>query len=48
MPMKILQQEGIADEKIIFVGNVMIDTLLKHKQMASSLDVLAKAWFEAR
>lgn len=34
-----LQQEGVAAEKVIFVGNVMIDTLLKHKQMASRLDV---------
>ena len=37
-----LKQEGVADEKVIFVGNVMIDTLLKHKQMAASLDVLAR------
>ncbi len=37
-----LQQEGIADEKVVFVGNVMIDTLLKHKQMAANLDVLAR------
>lgn len=37
-----LKQEGIAAEKIIFVGNVMIDTLLKHKQMAASLDVLQR------
>lgn len=39
---KNLQQEGIAAEKVIFVGNVMIDTLLKHKQMATSLDVLQR------
>ena len=39
---KNLQQEGIAAEKIIFVGNVMIDTLLKHKKMAAGLDVLQK------
>jgi UDP-N-acetylglucosamine 2-epimerase (non-hydrolysing) len=37
-----LQQEGVADEKVVFVGNVMIDTLLKHKQMASRLDILAR------
>jgi UDP-N-acetylglucosamine 2-epimerase (non-hydrolysing) len=37
-----LQQEGIAAEKVVFVGNVMIDTLLKHKQMAAGLDVLQK------
>jgi UDP-N-acetylglucosamine 2-epimerase (non-hydrolysing) len=43
---KNLQLEGIADEKVVFVGNVMIDTLLKHKQMAGSLDVLAKLGLE--
>lgn len=34
-----LAREGIGQEKIFFVGNVMIDTLLKHrdKAMASSL-----------
>jgi UDP-N-acetylglucosamine 2-epimerase (non-hydrolysing) len=29
-----LQREGIADDKIFFVGNVMIDTLMKHRAMA--------------
>jgi UDP-N-acetylglucosamine 2-epimerase (non-hydrolysing) len=29
-----LRAEGIADEKIFFVGNVMIDTLLKHRVLA--------------
>ena len=37
-----LQQEGVASEKVVFVGNVMIDTLLRHKEMAGNLDVLAK------
>jgi UDP-N-acetylglucosamine 2-epimerase (non-hydrolysing) len=32
-----LRNEGVAEEKIHFVGNVMIDTLLKHKEMASKL-----------
>ena len=32
-----LRAEGVPDEKIFFVGNVMIDTLLKHKEMASKL-----------
>lgn len=32
-----LRAEGVSDDKIYFVGNVMIDTLLKHKQMASTL-----------
>ena len=26
-----LRNEGVPEEKIFFVGNVMIDTLLKHK-----------------
>ncbi len=34
-----LRQEGIPEEKIFFVGNVMIDTLLKHKEQASALEV---------
>ncbi len=37
-----LRAEGVAEEKIIFVGNVMIDTLLKHKTIAAQLDVLSK------
>jgi len=32
-----LLAEGVAEEKIIFVGNVMIDTLLHHKAMAEKL-----------
>lgn len=34
-----LQQENIAAEKIFFVGNVMIDTLLKHRQQAAALSL---------
>lgn len=34
---KNLLAEGIPEEKIFFVGNVMIDTLLKHKAMAAKL-----------
>jgi UDP-N-acetylglucosamine 2-epimerase (non-hydrolysing) len=34
-----LRAEGVPDDKIHFVGNVMIDTLLKHKEMASKLDL---------
>jgi len=37
-----LRAEGVAEEKIIFVGNVMIDTLLKHKAMASQLKIASK------
>ena len=32
-----LKREGISPDKIFFVGNVMIDTLLRHKEMASRL-----------
>ncbi len=32
-----LRNEGVPEEKIFFVGNVMIDTLLKHKQMAEGM-----------
>lgn len=35
-----LLAEGVSTEKIIFVGNVMIDTLVKHRKMASELNVL--------
>jgi len=35
-----LLAEGIAEEKIVFVGNVMIDTLLKHLRMAGTLRVM--------
>jgi len=35
-----LRAEGVAPEKIIFVGNVMIDTLLKHRRMAEKMDLL--------
>jgi UDP-N-acetylglucosamine 2-epimerase (non-hydrolysing) len=33
-----LKREGIPDEKIFFVGNVMIDTLMKHKKAAARLN----------
>src|SRR5215470_19522085 len=32
-----LKHEGIDDSKIFFVGNVMIDTLLKHQKKAAAL-----------
>jgi UDP-N-acetylglucosamine 2-epimerase (non-hydrolysing) len=35
-----LRAEGVADERIFFVGNVMIDTLLRCRQRASQSDVL--------
>lgn len=38
-----LVAEGIPEERIFFVGNVMIDTLLKHREMAQKLDLM-NAW----
>ncbi|MDH5184771.1 MAG: UDP-N-acetylglucosamine 2-epimerase (non-hydrolyzing) [Gammaproteobacteria bacterium] len=35
-----LLAEGIPEEKIVFVGNVMIDTLFKHKEIAGQLNLL--------
>ena len=35
-----LQREGIPEEKIFFVGNVMIDTLLKHRKKAMHTGIL--------
>jgi UDP-N-acetylglucosamine 2-epimerase (non-hydrolysing) len=35
-----LLREGIAKEKIYFVGNVMIDTLLKHREKAKKSPIL--------
>jgi UDP-N-acetylglucosamine 2-epimerase (non-hydrolysing) len=37
-----LLREGVAIEKIHFVGNVMIDTLLKHRQKAEQSCILQK------
>ena len=37
-----LLREGIADKKIFFVGNVMVDTLLKHRERARALNVKAR------
>ncbi len=43
-----LGREGIAREKIHFVGNVMIDTLLTHRDRAERLDVLSPLGVEPR
>lgn len=37
-----LRAEGIKSAKIFFTGNVMIDTLLKHKKTAEKSDILDK------
>ena len=39
---KNLANEGISKDKIHFCGNVMIDTLLKHKEKAMKSDILKK------
>lgn len=38
-----LRAEGVPPEKIHFVGNVMIDTLLKHRELAAGLG-LCRQW----
>jgi len=37
-----LKREGIPQEKIFFVGNVMIDTLLAHRERAGRSDILPR------
>src|SRR5262249_57985891 len=37
-----LKHEGVDPAKIHFVGNVMIDTLLKHRAKAASLDLMSR------
>ncbi len=34
-----LRREGVSDDKIFFVGNVMIDTLMKHKSKAEKSNI---------
>ncbi len=41
-----LEKEGISKDKIFFVGNVMIDTLLEHKEKASKSKILEKLGLE--
>jgi UDP-N-acetylglucosamine 2-epimerase (non-hydrolysing) len=40
LSVEILKSEGVSGERILFVGNVMVDTLLKYKPMASKLDLV--------
>jgi UDP-N-acetylglucosamine 2-epimerase (non-hydrolysing) len=42
-----LKSEGIPEEKIFFVGNVMIDTLMKHKESAAQLDLADRLGLES-
>jgi len=39
---KNLLKEGLPEEKIFFVGNVMVDTLLKHRERAQKLNFAKK------
>jgi UDP-N-acetylglucosamine 2-epimerase (non-hydrolysing) len=41
-----LRREGIVDEKVFLVGNVMIDTLLDHRDAAQSLGMPARFGLE--
>jgi UDP-N-acetylglucosamine 2-epimerase (non-hydrolysing) len=43
-----LRQEGIADEKIHFTGNVMIDSLVEHLEMAENVPILERLQVTAR
>ena len=43
-----LRREGIADEKVFMVGNVMIDTLLAHRDKALALDAPRSMGVEPR
>ena len=43
-----LLREGIPAEKIHFVGNVMIDTLLSHRERAAKLDTVERLGLEPR
>ena len=37
-----LRREGISEERIVFVGNVMIDTLLQHREKSRKSKILEK------
>ncbi|MBI5049138.1 MAG: UDP-N-acetylglucosamine 2-epimerase (non-hydrolyzing) [Deltaproteobacteria bacterium] len=43
-----LRREGISEKKIFFVGNVMIDTLLKHRAKARRSNVLERLSLNGR
>ncbi|MBI5198487.1 MAG: UDP-N-acetylglucosamine 2-epimerase (non-hydrolyzing) [Nitrospirae bacterium] len=43
-----LKKEGIPAEKIFFVGNVMIDTLLRHMEKAEGSDVVQRLGLKER
>jgi UDP-N-acetylglucosamine 2-epimerase (non-hydrolysing) len=37
-----LRAEGVSPERVFFVGNVMIDTLIKHRELARNLDLMQR------
>lgn len=43
-----LSREGVPKEKIHFVGNVMIDTLLAHRESARKLDTVQRLGLESK
>ena len=43
-----LRAEGVPDERVYFVGNVMIDTLLRNRERAKGSDAIAKHGVERR
>jgi len=43
-----LMKEGIPEEKIFFVGNVMIDTLLIHKEKANQSNILIEMGYREK
>lgn len=43
-----LKREGIPDDKVIYVGNVMIDTLMKHRARAAQSNILNELKLEAK
>ncbi|NTV47951.1 MAG: UDP-N-acetylglucosamine 2-epimerase (non-hydrolyzing), partial [Chlorobiales bacterium] len=43
-----LIQEGVPDEKVFFVGNIMIDSLVEHVQKANQSDVLKRLGLEPK
>jgi UDP-N-acetylglucosamine 2-epimerase (non-hydrolysing) len=43
-----LRREGVEEDRIVFVGNVMIDTLMKHRSAAARLKVPARHGLEPR
>ncbi len=43
-----LRKEGVDEKRIHFVGNVMIDTLMKHRKRAEQSDILEKLGLKAK